>query len=179
MALRFPKLTETFVLYEMLALEQQGVRVELYPLLRERTTVMHPEAAAMVERAHFRLFLSWPILRAQMRFLRLKAARLHRRAVGAGARHLGQPELLNRRAGHLSQDGLLRRADGGRRRAARSRALREPPSRRWVHHLPAGWQSHTALRRTAPISDVDPAYVTREGRGGRVRRADLELTTKR
>src|SRR4051794_32216720 len=69
---RFPKLTETFVLYEMLALEQQGVRVELYPLLRERTTVMHPEAAAMVERAHFQPFLSWPILRAQMRFLRRK-----------------------------------------------------------------------------------------------------------
>jgi colanic acid/amylovoran biosynthesis glycosyltransferase len=60
------------VLYEMLALEQQGVRVELYPLLRERTTVMHPEAAAMVERAHFQPFLSWPILRAQMRFLRRK-----------------------------------------------------------------------------------------------------------
>ncbi len=69
---RFPKLTETFVLYEMLALEQQGVRVELYPLLREHTTVMHPEAAAMVERAHFQPFLSWPILRAQMRFLRRK-----------------------------------------------------------------------------------------------------------
>jgi colanic acid/amylovoran biosynthesis glycosyltransferase len=69
---RFPKLTETFVLYEMLALEQQGVQVALYPILRERTTVMHPEAAAMVERAHFQPFLSWPILRAQIQFLRRK-----------------------------------------------------------------------------------------------------------
>jgi glycosyltransferase involved in cell wall biosynthesis len=69
---RFPKLTETFILYEMLALEDQGVQVELYPLLRERTTVMHPEAAAMVERAHFQPFISWPILRAQLRFLRRK-----------------------------------------------------------------------------------------------------------
>src|SRR5262245_15230909 len=69
---RFPKLTETFVLYEMLALEQLGVQVELYPLLRERATVMHPEAVAMLDRAHFQPFLSWPILRAQMRFLRRK-----------------------------------------------------------------------------------------------------------
>ena len=69
---RFPKLTETFILYEMLALEQQGVQVELYPLLRERATVMHPEAAAMLDRAHFQPFLSWPILRAHARFLRRK-----------------------------------------------------------------------------------------------------------
>jgi glycosyltransferase involved in cell wall biosynthesis len=69
---RFPKLTETFILYEMLALEQQGVQVELYPLLRERAAVMHPEAVAMLERAHFQPFLSWQILRSQMRFLRRK-----------------------------------------------------------------------------------------------------------
>jgi glycosyltransferase involved in cell wall biosynthesis len=56
----------------MLALEQQGIKVELYPLLRERTTVMHPEAVPMVERAHFQPFFSWPILRAQLRFLQRK-----------------------------------------------------------------------------------------------------------
>jgi colanic acid/amylovoran biosynthesis glycosyltransferase len=66
---RFPKLTETFILYEMLALEEQGIQVELYPLLREHTTVMHPEAVAMVERAHFQPFISWPIVRAQLRYL--------------------------------------------------------------------------------------------------------------
>jgi glycosyltransferase involved in cell wall biosynthesis len=69
---RFPKLTETFILYEMLALEDQDIQVELYPLLRERTTVMHPEAVAMVERAHFQPFISWPIVRAQLRYLRRK-----------------------------------------------------------------------------------------------------------
>jgi colanic acid/amylovoran biosynthesis glycosyltransferase len=69
---RFPKLTETFILYEMLALEQNGVSIELYPLLRERTTVMHAEAALLVERAHFQPFISWRILRTQLRFLRRK-----------------------------------------------------------------------------------------------------------
>ncbi len=90
---RFPKLTETFILYEMLALEQQGIQVELYPLLRARNTathpegasvwaklrervsrsqgevVMHPEAKSFVARANFLPFISWPILRAQFHFL--------------------------------------------------------------------------------------------------------------
>lgn len=67
---RFPKLTETFILYEILALEKMGVRVEIFPLLRERQTVMHPEAAAMVARAHFHPFISLPILQAQWYFIR-------------------------------------------------------------------------------------------------------------
>ena len=72
---RFPKITETFILYEMLAVEQQGIQVEVYPLLRERTTIMHPEAKPFVERAHFQPFLSWSILRAQMHFLFRKPRR--------------------------------------------------------------------------------------------------------
>jgi colanic acid/amylovoran biosynthesis glycosyltransferase len=39
---RFPKLTETFVLYEILGLERAGAKVEFYPLLRERANVVHP-----------------------------------------------------------------------------------------------------------------------------------------
>jgi colanic acid/amylovoran biosynthesis glycosyltransferase len=35
---RFPKLTETFILNELFAVEKQGVQVELYPLQREKTT---------------------------------------------------------------------------------------------------------------------------------------------
>lgn len=67
---RFPKLTETFVLYEMLAVEEQGVDVELYPLLREREPILHPDAIPLCERAHFQPFLSWPILRSQLIYLR-------------------------------------------------------------------------------------------------------------
>ena len=66
---RFPKITETFILYEMLAMEEQGVQVEVYPLRRERTSVVHPEAKPYVARAHFLPHFSWPILRSQLRFL--------------------------------------------------------------------------------------------------------------
>jgi glycosyltransferase involved in cell wall biosynthesis len=66
---RFPKLTETFILYEMLAVERRGVAVEVYPLQRERTSTMHPEAAPFVARARFAPFLSLGVLLAQLRFL--------------------------------------------------------------------------------------------------------------
>jgi len=66
---RFPKLTETFILYEMLAMRQQGIQVEVYPLLREREEVMHPETAQFVKIAHFQPFISLPILRANLYFL--------------------------------------------------------------------------------------------------------------
>jgi colanic acid/amylovoran biosynthesis glycosyltransferase len=61
---RFPKLTETFVLYEMLALEEREVAVEIFPLLRHRSAARHPEAARLVPRAHFQPFVSLDILRA-------------------------------------------------------------------------------------------------------------------
>ncbi len=87
---RFPKLTETFILYEILALHEQRVAVEIYPLLRARRTevhpegaswwrklrerftrasglpAMHPEAEPLVQRAHFTPFLSWPIIRSNL-----------------------------------------------------------------------------------------------------------------
>jgi glycosyltransferase involved in cell wall biosynthesis len=69
---RFPKLTETFILYEMLAMKQQGIQVEVYPLLREHEDVVHPEAVQLVEVAHYQPFISIPILKANLHFLRKK-----------------------------------------------------------------------------------------------------------
>lgn len=61
---RFPKITETFVLFEMSALEDAGASVEIFPLLRHRRGPRHPEAATYERRAHFLPFLSLAILRA-------------------------------------------------------------------------------------------------------------------
>ncbi|MGH3051769.1 MAG: glycosyltransferase [Gaiellaceae bacterium] len=67
---RFPRLSETFVLYEMLAVEHQGVDVEIYPLLHEQDQLVHPEALPLCARAHFQPFVSGPILRSQLALLR-------------------------------------------------------------------------------------------------------------
>jgi glycosyltransferase involved in cell wall biosynthesis len=47
---RFPKLTETFILYELLALRALGVEVEIHPLLRARNTSAHPEGAILARK---------------------------------------------------------------------------------------------------------------------------------
>ncbi len=65
----FPVLTETFILYEMLATEQQGVNVQLYPLRRQRASVVHPEARSWTARARFQPLLSLPVLSANLAFL--------------------------------------------------------------------------------------------------------------
>lgn len=66
---RFPTLTETFILYEILELERQGIIVEIFPLLRQREPVQHPEVERVLPRVRFLPFLSGPILAANARVL--------------------------------------------------------------------------------------------------------------
>jgi glycosyltransferase involved in cell wall biosynthesis len=66
---RFPKLTETFVLDEMIAVERHGAAVELFPLHRERGGPVHPEAGPWVARAHYLPFVSPAILGSNLRLL--------------------------------------------------------------------------------------------------------------
>lgn len=67
---RFPKISETFILYEIIEMERHGQAVEIFPLLREREDVAHPEAQTLVARAHYSAFLSWDVLKAQWYWLR-------------------------------------------------------------------------------------------------------------
>jgi glycosyltransferase involved in cell wall biosynthesis len=76
---RFPKLTETFILDELVAVDRAGLRVELFPLLRERADVVHPEAEPWAERAHYLPFVSFAIVRSNIAFF----VRHPRRYLGA------------------------------------------------------------------------------------------------
>jgi len=59
---RFPKLTETFILDEILELERCGVAVEIFPLWREVASVVHHDARPLVARARFAPTLSARIM---------------------------------------------------------------------------------------------------------------------
>lgn len=72
---RFPKITETFILYEILELERSGLAVEVFPLLREKAKVVHPEAARLMPRVKFLPLLSGAILGAHLRLLRRRPGR--------------------------------------------------------------------------------------------------------
>lgn len=73
---RFPKLTETFVLYEIVAMDRRGVPTVLYPLLLTRQKVVHPEAEALRKRIRFHPFLSFPILAAVWHYARRRPREL-------------------------------------------------------------------------------------------------------
>jgi colanic acid/amylovoran biosynthesis glycosyltransferase len=67
---RFPKVTETFVLNEILTVERLGEPVRIQPLLQERGGTVQPGAADLVARAHFLPWLSPAIVGSQLWYLR-------------------------------------------------------------------------------------------------------------
>ena len=64
---RFPSVTETFILREVIEMERQGQPVCLMPLLHEHPPIIHDEARPWVERALYTPFLSIPIVAANVR----------------------------------------------------------------------------------------------------------------
>ena len=64
---RFPKVTETFVLLEMLELRKHDVDLAIYPLIKPRAHVQHPEAQELMPRVHYTPFLSPGVLLANLR----------------------------------------------------------------------------------------------------------------
>ncbi len=81
---RFPKISETFILNEIIELRRRGVLIEIFPLVREREEVMHPEVADLVRHAHYAPVLSLRVLVSQVAWL----VRAPRRYLGAWARVL-------------------------------------------------------------------------------------------
>jgi colanic acid/amylovoran biosynthesis glycosyltransferase len=66
---RFPKLTETFILAELMELKRLGVEIELFPLLHQREAVVQPEVEELVRAAHYRPYLSVQIWRDNLYYL--------------------------------------------------------------------------------------------------------------
>ncbi|MEO6487224.1 MAG: glycosyltransferase, partial [Thermoanaerobaculia bacterium] len=96
MVSRFPLVTETFILRELVELERQGQPVLLVPMLKETPRIVHDEARPWVERAFYTPWLSAAIAAANMRSLRRRPLRylgLLARLLGGS---LGSPDVLAR-----------------------------------------------------------------------------------
>lgn len=83
---RFPKLTETFVVNEILGLRRQGVRVEILPLLPRQRGPVQPLARPLVDQARYGPMVGREPLRALLR------------------RAAGQPRVLAGIVGRLAAD---------------------------------------------------------------------------
>jgi colanic acid/amylovoran biosynthesis glycosyltransferase len=66
---RFPTVTETFILREMIEMERQAQPVRLVPMLRENPPVVHAEAKPWTGRALYTTYLSGAIALANLRML--------------------------------------------------------------------------------------------------------------
>lgn len=66
---RFPKISETFILYEILELQRLGMRVEVFPLIQQHEPIIHAEAQGVINRAHYSRPTSWMVLVAQLYWL--------------------------------------------------------------------------------------------------------------
>ena len=66
---RFPKITETFVLYEMLEMESAGINVQVFPLILLKENTEHPEIVNFMPNVHFAPFISLEIVRANLYWL--------------------------------------------------------------------------------------------------------------
>ncbi len=73
---RFPKITETFILNEMVALEESGLQIEVFSLVREKAAVQHRDADRFVAKAHFPIWGSAALLAAQLYWLRRRPGQL-------------------------------------------------------------------------------------------------------
>lgn len=91
---RFPKLSETFILHEILEVERAGIDVAIHPLLREPATVVHPDVVPLVARARFLPFLSRRIVRTQLAFLRSRPRRYLRALLDVIAATWRRPRAL-------------------------------------------------------------------------------------
>lgn len=63
---RFPHLPETFILREMISLEQLGWQIELYPLIIQKQALIHHEARPWLERAHAVPWLSFGLIKSNL-----------------------------------------------------------------------------------------------------------------
>ncbi len=74
LVMRFPAITETFVLREMVEVERQGLPLELYVVIPQREKVVHPDARAYLPRMHTSPYLSLGVVLANLRWMLRKPA---------------------------------------------------------------------------------------------------------
>ncbi|MFO7166529.1 MAG: glycosyltransferase [Chloroflexota bacterium] len=125
---RFPKITETFILYEILELERLGMAVEVFALVREREPVMHAEARALVARAQY-AGVSAEVLAAQGYWLLRRPGAYIRSWARALAGNIRSPKFLLRALAVVPQAAWF------------ARRMQEQR----IEHVHAHWATHPAL----------------------------------
>ncbi|MEK7326305.1 MAG: glycosyltransferase, partial [Chloroflexota bacterium] len=126
---RFPKISETFILYEILELGKLGLDIEIFPLVHHREPVKHSEADALAQHTHYYPLLSWAVLTAQFFWLRRRPTAYLGAWWGAIRGNLRSPKFLSRALAVVPLAALF---------ARQMQTL-------GVTHVHAHWATHPAL----------------------------------
>lgn len=167
---RFPKISETFILYEILELQRLGLEIEIFPLLRQSEQVHHPGVEELMDRVRFTPAVSREVAAAQIYWLLRRPAAY----LGAWIRVLW---------GNLASPRFLARAlVVVPLAAAFARRMRQLG----VSHVHAHWATHPTLAAyvirmlaklpysfTAHAHDI---HVDRAMLGEKIRRASFVVT---
>jgi len=126
---RFPKVTETFILREMVELERNGCRIELFSLVREHQEITHPEMRELKASTYF----AWPATRHLLLAQVFWLGRAPRRYAGAWWRAV---------VGNIRSPRALVRAMAV---VAAAAAFARTMKMVGVEHIHAHWATHPAL----------------------------------
>ena len=107
---RFPSVTETFILREMIEMERQAQPVRLVPMLKETPPVVHEAAKPWIDRALYTPFLNGAILSANVRALLRNPARYLWLLARLIAGTMTSPDVLVRTLGVFPKSIFLGRA---------------------------------------------------------------------
>jgi glycosyltransferase involved in cell wall biosynthesis len=66
---KFPKITEAFILNEIMELRKRGISVDIFPLFKTTEKVVHPEVKKLTSCIHYSPYLSGAIIHANFHFL--------------------------------------------------------------------------------------------------------------
>ncbi|HEX6179496.1 MAG TPA: glycosyltransferase family 4 protein [Thermoanaerobaculia bacterium] len=138
---RFPTVTETFILREMIEMERQAQPVRVVPMIRERPTVIHDAARPWIDRAMYTKWMSRAVLAANLRTLLRRPLR-----------YLG---LLGRLiAGTITSPDVLARTVAV---FPKSVFLAEELTREGVRHIHAHYATHPStmaliIARLSPVT---------------------------
>jgi len=126
---RFPKATETFIVFEILELERLGHHVSIHPLVVERRELLHPGTEHLIDAVQPFRPRSRPTVAAQFYWLR-RRPRAYLGAWWAAIRgNLGSPKFLVRALAVVPYGAVVAR-----------RAVEQD-----VDHIHAHWATHPAL----------------------------------
>jgi glycosyltransferase involved in cell wall biosynthesis len=138
---RFPLLSETFILREVLALGELGRQPRLYAITHQRSRVRHPEAAAIEPAVRFLSPLSGSTLRANARAL-VRDPRGYTRMVATVLGNWPSPDFLLK--GLAIMPGVV--------------AWAEEMRRSGVGHIHAHYGTHPALAAMLAARHADIGY---------------------